>query len=116
MRLSLDTQRSQEAHQAAATALTDGAASSRYGGALSARSARPSEFLTEGSGMVMRMARLLTYLLVDFEVPAVVKQAVRSARPFFFGLVDFSKLTPYETAALTASPSLKSEPQNVITC
>ena len=45
----------------------------------------------------MRMARLLAHLLIDFEVPAVVKAAVRCARPFFFGLVDFSKLVPYKT-------------------
>ena len=41
------------------------------------------------------MAKLLAHLLIDFEVPAVVKAAVRCARPFFFGLVDFSKLLPY---------------------
>ena len=46
--------------------------------------------------MVMRVARLLVYLLVDNDYPAVVKQAVRSARCFFFGLVDFTKLKPYE--------------------
>ena len=56
--------------------------------------------------MVMRMARLLTYLLVDFEVPSVVKQAVRCARPFFFGLVDFAKLTPYEASPTQSSALL----------
>ena len=40
----------------------------------------------------MRCARLLSYLMIEFEVPIVVKQAIKCARIFFFGLVDFSKL------------------------
>ena len=62
---------------------------------MSLQSHRASTFLQEGSKNVMRMAKLLSHLLIDFEVPAVVKAAVRCARPFFFGLVDFSKLQPY---------------------
>jgi hypothetical protein len=37
----------------------------------------------------MRCAKLLAYLMIEFEVPVVVRHAIRCARIFFFGLVDF---------------------------
>jgi len=40
----------------------------------------------------MKCARLLSYLMTDFEVPVVVRQAIRCARLFFFGLVNFKNL------------------------
>lgn len=83
MRICSETQRQQKEVEAAETMSQN---------ALSLQSRRASTFLQEGSPNVMRMAKLLAHLLIDFEVPAVVKAAVRCARPFFFGLVDFSKL------------------------
>jgi hypothetical protein len=44
----------------------------------------------------MRCAKLLAYLIMEFEVPVLVRQAIRCARIFFFGLVDFKKLDLYK--------------------
>lgn len=48
----------------------------------------------------MRCAKLLSYLMIEYEVPVVVRHAVRCARIFFFGLVDFHKLVPFRLSAL----------------
>jgi hypothetical protein len=45
----------------------------------------------------MRCAKLLAYLMIEFEVPVVVRHAIRCARIFFFGLVDFEKLDLYHS-------------------
>jgi hypothetical protein len=52
--------------------------------------------LSEGGTQVMRCAKLLAYLMIEFEVPVVVRHAIRCARIFFFGLVDFHKLDLYQ--------------------
>ena len=53
------------------------------------------QLLSEGSEQAMRCAKLLAYLMVEYEVPVVVRQAIRCARIFFFGLVDFERLQLY---------------------
>lgn len=65
--------------------------------------------------MVMRMARLLVYLLVDNDYPAVVKAAVRSARSFFFGLVDFKQLVPYDFAKIKEKNNIQTNNQFMLT-
>ena len=45
----------------------------------------------------MRCAKLLAYLMIEFEVPVVVRHAIRCAKLFFFGLVDFEKLDLYQS-------------------
>ena len=45
---------------------------------------------------MQRCARLLAYLMTEFEMPVVVRHSIRCARIFFFGLVDFHKLDLYQ--------------------
>ena len=44
----------------------------------------------------MRCAKLLSYLMIEYEAPVIVRQAIRCARIFFFNLVDFEKLQFYQ--------------------
>jgi len=48
----------------------------------------------------MRCAKLLAYLMVEFEVPAIVRHAIRCAKIFFYGAVDFEKLDLYSCSSL----------------
>jgi hypothetical protein len=54
----------------------------------------------------MRCAKLLAYLMIEFEVPVIVRHAIRCAKIFFFGLVDFRKLELYQGAELQKIMSL----------
>ena len=70
-----------------------------------------SRFLAQGRTHVMRCAKLLSYLMIEYEVPMVVRHAVRCARLFFFGLVDFHKLEPYRLSSLEIVEPNKEEEQ-----
>jgi hypothetical protein len=44
--------------------------------------------------------------MIEFEVPVIVRHAIRCAKIFFFGLVDFRKLELYQGAELQKIMSL----------
>jgi hypothetical protein len=89
MRLSSEAERA----QARLSAVPQQAVDTLSSNALRSGALPPqARFLAEGSTEAMRCAKLLAYLMVEFEVPVVVRHAVRCARVFFFGAVDFEKL------------------------
>lgn len=59
----------------------------------------------------MRCAKLLAYLMIELEVPVVVRHAIRCARIFFFGLVDFEKLDLYQAGDWGKVLSKMAEPE-----
>lgn len=59
----------------------------------------------------MRCAKLLSYLMIEYEVPVIVRHAVRCARLFFFGLVDFHKLVPFRLSSLKITEGEKEDGQ-----
>ena len=92
MRISLDAETAHAKYQFA----TQYAAETQSTGA-AARSSAPSAFqrpllLVEGSQQAMRCAHLLAYLMLEFEVPVIVRHAMRCASIFLSGAVDFEKL------------------------
>ena len=98
MRISSDANRAMMQHQQSLSQL--GSRSHAHG-----PGEFESRFLTQGGVQVMRCAKLLSYLMIEYEVPVIVRHAVRCARLFFFGLVDFHKLVPFrldETLSLPA--------------
>lgn len=103
MRISSAANRALAEHQMAFQQAV-GASTGKVGAGAFADANRPSQFLSEGSVHVMRCAKLLAYLMVEYEVPVVVRHAVRCARIFFFGLVDFHKLVPFKLSTDRLSP------------
>lgn len=59
----------------------------------------------------MRCAKLLSYLMIEYEVPVIVRHAVRCARLFFFGLVDFHKLVPFRLSSPKITEAEKEDGQ-----
>mmetsp|Transcript_28541 Transcript_28541/g.43147 ORF Transcript_28541/g.43147 Transcript_28541/m.43147 type:complete len:160 (+) Transcript_28541:7577-8056(+) len=57
----------------------------------------------------MRCARLLSYLMVEFQVPLVVRHAIRCAKIFFFGLVNFENLKLYDKFGMPTTQEMKEE-------
>jgi hypothetical protein len=98
MRLSSDAQRAHARHQLAGQPPLETLSSSAAQPAPAHQALPQSRFLADGGVQATRCARLLAYLMVEFEVPVIVRHAVRCARIFFFGVVDFEKLDLYSAA------------------
>lgn len=97
MRLSSDSQRAFAQHQMVAQQIVETQSNNAGQQQTSNQIQQHSQFLSPGSVQAMRCAKLLAYLMIEFEVPVVVRHAIRCARIFFFGLVDFEKLELYQT-------------------
>lgn len=95
MRLSSDAQRAFAQHQMVAQQIVE-TQSNNAGQPQMSSQLQQQPFLSPGSVQAMRCAKLLAYLMVEFEVPVVVRHAIRCARIFFFGLVDFEKMDLYQ--------------------
>ena len=49
----------------------------------------------------MRCARLLAYLMMEFEVPVITRHAMRCANIFISGAIDFQKLKLYPSSLVS---------------
>lgn len=92
MRISSDAELAQAkfhfAASLAAETQSSGAAPRQFSGPALER----PMFLAEGSVQAMRCARLLAFLMLEYEVPIIVRHAIRCAQIFFRGAVDFERL------------------------
>ena len=98
MRVAADAQRAHARHALATQPPAEAWGGTAAQPPLPGQVLQQSRFLVDGSVQATRCAKLLAYLMVEFEVPVIVRHAIRCARLFFFGAVDFEKLQPYAGA------------------